>query len=212
MESRSIGEIILTNDINFEIDNIKLEYPNHRIYFETNFKIDHARAVIDECYISSNTIKCVVIAGDSFNIQAQNALLKILEEPPSNIKFILITKSKNAILPTILSRMIVFNKKYSTQRKEFDLDLNALTLESLKDYVKNISYLPKEEARSKVEDLLFSLQKTNIRLNRNELDCFSDAISQIESGENPRYVFLVLLLMILENRRRSRILKNGRNL
>lgn len=199
----SIGEIILTNDINFEIENIKISYPNHRIYFESNFKIDNARAVIDECYISSNTLKCIVIAGESFNIQAQNTLLKVLEEPPTNIKFILITKSKNSILPTILSRMIVYNKKYTIQREEFDLDLNKLTLASIRDYIKDLGYLSKDSLRCKVEDLLFSLQKTNIKLNRNELDCFSDAISQIESGGNAKYIFLVLLLMILENKRRN---------
>lgn len=201
MESR-IGEIILTNDIAFEIENTKLDYPNNRIFFESNFKIDSARAVIDESYISSNMLKCIVIAGDSFTPQAQNTLLKVLEEPPTNIKFILITKSKNSILPTILSRMIVFNRKIMIQREDFDIDLNTLTLESIRDYIKDLSY-SKEETRSKIESLLFSLQKTNIKLNRNELDCFSDAISQCDSGINAKYIFLVLLLMILENKRKT---------
>ena len=207
VESR-IGEIILTNDIAFEIENIKLDYPNHRIFFESNFKIESARAVIEECFISSNTLKCIVIAGDSFAPQAQNTLLKVLEEPPTNIKFILITKSKNSILPTILSRLIVFNKKIALKREDFDIDLNALSLESIRDYVKDLSY-SKEETKNKIEDLLFSLQKTNIKLNRNELDYFSDAISQCNSGGSAKYIFLVLLLMILENKRRAR---NGRNL
>lgn len=201
MESR-IGEIILTNDIAFEIENTKLDYPNNRIFFESNFKIDSARAVIDESYISSNMLKYIVIAGDSFTPQAQNTLLKVLEEPPTNIKFILITKSKNSILPTILSRMIVFNRKIMIQREDFDIDLNTLTLESIRDYIKDLSY-SKEETRSKIESLLFSLQKTNIKLNRNELDCFSDAISQCDSGINAKYIFLVLLLMILENKRKT---------
>ena len=191
----------VTNDIAFEIESIKLDYPNNRIFFESNFKIDNARAVIDECHISSNTLKCIVIAGDSFAPQAQNTLLKVLEEPPTNIKFILITKSKNAILPTILSRMIVFDRKIAVQRHNFDIDLNTLTLASIRDYIKDLNY-SKEETRNKIEDLLFSLQKTNIKLNRNELDCFSDAISQCNSGGNAKYIFLVLLLMILENKRR----------
>ena len=207
VESR-IGEIILTNDIAFEIENIKLDYLNHRIFFESNFKIESARAVIEECFISSNTLKCIVIAGDSFAPQAQNTLLKVLEEPPTNIKFILITKSKNSILPTILSRLIVFNKKIALKREDFDIDLNVLSLESIRDYIKDLSY-SKEETKNKIEDLLFSLQKTNIKLNRNELDYFSDAISQCNSGGSAKYIFLVLLLMILENKRRAR---NGRNL
>lgn len=196
-----IGEIIITNDVSFEIENIKQIYPNNRIYLESDFKINDARAVINESYISSNTQKCIVIAGDNFNIEAQNALLKVLEEPPNNIKFILVAKSKNAILPTILSRMIISNKKNKVIRKDFGLDLNTLNLRSITEFVKNLNYVSKEESRQMIEDLLFSLNKSNIKLNQNELNYFSEAISQVERGGMARYILLTLLLMILENKR-----------
>ena len=89
------------------------------------------------------------------------------------------------------------------QREEFDLDLKSLSLASIRDYIKDLNYLSKEDLRRKIEDLLFSLQKVGIRLNSSELDCFSSAISQAESGGNAKYIFLVLLLMILENKRRN---------
>lgn len=196
-----IGEIVITNDVSFEIENIKQFYPNNRIYLESDFKINDARAVINESYISSNTQKCIVIAGDNFNIEAQNALLKVLEEPPNNIKFILVAKSKNAILPTILSRMIISNKKNKVIRKDFGLDLNTLNLRSITEFVKNLNYVSKEESRQMIEDLLFSLNKSNIKLNQNELNYFSEAISQIERGGMAKYILLTLLLMILENKR-----------
>lgn len=196
-----IGEIIITNDVSFEIENIKQIYPNNRIYLESDFKINDARAVINESYISSNTQKCIVIAGDNFNIEAQNALLKVLEEPPNNIKFILVAKSKNAILPTILSRMIISNKKNKVIRKDFGLDLNTLNLSSITEFVKNLNYVSKEESRQMIEDLLFSLNKSNIKLNQNELNYFSEAISQVERGGMAKYILLTLLLMILENKR-----------
>lgn len=196
-----IGEIIITNDVSFEIENIKQIYPNNRIYLESDFKINDARAVINESYISSNTQKCIVIAGDNFNIEAQNALLKVLEEPPNNIKFILVAKSKNAILPTILSRMIISNKKNKVIRKDFGLDLNTLNLRSITEFVKNLNYVSKEESRQMIEDLLFSLNKSNIKLNQNELNYFSEAISQVERGGMAKYILLTLLLMILENKR-----------
>ncbi|MBR2489592.1 MAG: hypothetical protein IKB45_03890, partial [Clostridia bacterium] len=44
---------------------------------------------------------------DSMNEQAQNALLKILEEPPSSVIFILIAESKAAFLETVISRCVV---------------------------------------------------------------------------------------------------------
>lgn len=48
----------------------------------------------------------VIIDGaDSLSASAQNALLKILEEPPQNTLIIIITSGKKFILPTILSRV-----------------------------------------------------------------------------------------------------------
>ena len=43
--------------------------------------------------------------------QAQNALLKTLEEPPEYAVIILLTSNVNALLPTILSRCVVLNMK-----------------------------------------------------------------------------------------------------
>ena len=44
--------------------------------------------------------------------EAQNALLKTLEEPPEYVTIILITSNENMFLPTIKSRCtkIIFNK------------------------------------------------------------------------------------------------------
>ena len=43
--------------------------------------------------------------------QAQNALLKTLEEPPAYAVILLLTSNINALLPTILSRCVVLNMK-----------------------------------------------------------------------------------------------------
>ena len=51
--------------------------------------------------------KVAIIAdADCMNVQAQNALLKILEEPPSYMVFILTAKSRTAFLPTVQSRCV----------------------------------------------------------------------------------------------------------
>lgn len=44
-------------------------------------------------------------------IQAQNALLKTLEEPPEYVVIIILTSNIEAFLPTILSRCVVLNFK-----------------------------------------------------------------------------------------------------
>ncbi|GFI60996.1 DNA polymerase III subunit tau [Clostridiales bacterium] len=48
---------------------------------------------------------------DTLTIQAQNALLKTLEEPPEYAVFLLLAENIDAFLPTVLSRCVVFNIK-----------------------------------------------------------------------------------------------------
>ena len=48
---------------------------------------------------------------EKMTVQAQNALLKTLEEPPEYAVIMLLTTNVNALLPTILSRCVVLNMK-----------------------------------------------------------------------------------------------------
>ena len=48
---------------------------------------------------------CVLCGAENMTDQAQNALLKILEEPPEHTVFILTAKNRAMLLPTILSRV-----------------------------------------------------------------------------------------------------------
>lgn len=48
---------------------------------------------------------------EKMTVQAQNAILKTLEEPPSYAVILLLTTNVNALLPTILSRCVVLNMK-----------------------------------------------------------------------------------------------------
>lgn len=53
----------------------------------------------------------IVNEAERMTAQAQNALLKTLEEPPEYAVIILLTANVNALLPTILSRCVVLNMK-----------------------------------------------------------------------------------------------------
>lgn len=48
---------------------------------------------------------------EKMTTQAQNALLKTLEEPPEYVVIMLLTTNLNALLPTILSRCVILNMK-----------------------------------------------------------------------------------------------------
>lgn len=49
--------------------------------------------------------------GEKMTVQAQNALLKTLEEPPEYAVILILTANVEAMLPTILSRCVVLNMK-----------------------------------------------------------------------------------------------------
>lgn len=53
----------------------------------------------------------IINEAEKMNAQAQNAILKTLEEPPEYVIILLLTTNINAFLPTILSRCVVLNMK-----------------------------------------------------------------------------------------------------
>lgn len=62
--------------------------------------------------------------GEKMTVQAQNALLKTLEEPPEYAVILILTTNVDSLLPTILSRCVVLNMKpvRDAQIKKFLMD------------------------------------------------------------------------------------------
>ena len=72
-----------------------------------NIKLDQIRDAIDKsAYRPFEGRKRVVIVdeADALIVEAQNALLKTLEEPPSASMFVLVTSRPDVLLPTVRSR------------------------------------------------------------------------------------------------------------
>lgn len=70
-------------------------------------KIDAVRNILDNVHLTSvrGGKRIILIApAESMNPQAANALLKILEEPPADVVFLLVCHSRDKLLPTIKSR------------------------------------------------------------------------------------------------------------
>ena len=70
-------------------------------------KIDAVRAVLAPLLQSSvrGGLRVVLVQpAEIMNTQAANALLKMLEEPPASVVFLLVTHNKDRLLPTIKSR------------------------------------------------------------------------------------------------------------
>lgn len=62
----------------------------------------------------------IIDSAEKLTIEAQNSLLKVLEEPPEYLTIFLIADSKSKLLKTILSRVIVFTDYYSFENYEKD--------------------------------------------------------------------------------------------
>ncbi len=88
-----------------------------------NISVAQIRELKSEAYIKPNISLSkvfIIDLADTLNEQAQNALLKILEEPPHNTVFILIAESKASFLDTIISRCAVLSLNTPTYEAAFD--------------------------------------------------------------------------------------------
>ena len=77
-----------------------------------SISVAQIRAIRTDAYIKPHMQgKKVFILNkcESLSEQSQNALLKILEEPPQNVIFILITESGDRLLDTIISRCVMLS-------------------------------------------------------------------------------------------------------
>ena len=93
---------------------------------------------IREIISSSHTIRkkdtfYVIKNADKMNEQAQNAFLKLLEEPPENYHFVMQTKNAYSLLETVLSRGDIYIK-----RENSPLDAPILATEKVKSYAKQL--------------------------------------------------------------------------
>ena len=74
-----------------------------------SFSVERVRDIRKNAYISPNEGKkrvFILANADCMSDSAQNALLKIIEEPPETAVFILTAQNREKLLPTVLSRCV----------------------------------------------------------------------------------------------------------
>jgi len=199
--------LFIVNDIEKSLKEITSQLPKHAIRIIKNeeegkqeFQLLQAQKAIKEAYIADNERKYIFLCGESFRVEAQNSLLKVLEEPPRNIVFIIITISKNSILPTILSRVQVNYNKTKKVVDEFTLDIKKLELKDIYKYLKENQRISKNDAKNVVESIIYSINKHNIQLTQKQLHSFSTAMKLLELNSRPLNVLTTLLLNLMVKR------------
>jgi DNA polymerase-3 subunit delta' len=112
-----------------------------------DFLMEHASLAIEKAYVSSEIVNFIVLVAPRFSKVAQNRLLKILEEPPPNKEFILVTKSKASLLPTIKSRLPIVTIKSEEEIFELELDIENLTLATVYQFIQQNSKISNLECK-----------------------------------------------------------------
>lgn len=135
------------------IENLKPKASQTNL-FEVS-KIEHVRELTRFITLGFNIPIVVQINDiDKASIEAQNAILKPLEEPQKNIIFILTARSAESVLPTIISR----TQLVSFRNKSFIVNQNSFIDNSLGSQFAEISKLKtREKAIEFVTNLIYQI-------------------------------------------------------
>ena len=104
---------------------------------KSSFGVDDVRDIIEEVYkkpFEKDKKVIIIHEGNKLTIQAQNALLKTIEEPPKGVYIIILCESLELILDTIKSRCEIYKLKPLTKSelyeyikiKKFNYDENEI--------------------------------------------------------------------------------------
>lgn len=114
------------------------------VYLPEDNKVDSIRDIIEHSRTLSVPTLYLLSGGDDMTVQAQNALLKLAEEPPENAYIIVTASDEESILPTILSRSVKFNMNPYTieELQQFTNDAVILEVASNPGEVQRLSSIP----------------------------------------------------------------------
>lgn len=128
-------------------------------YLYDSIPINQVRNMEGWAHIKSEEGRKTVIIenADRMQTSVRNALLKILEEPPEDVVFILLTSKRNAIMQTILSRVRTYNFLERTEDQQLEVIERVFHNDDFKgnlhDYL--LTYLPVTPSEIKAQARIF---------------------------------------------------------
>ncbi len=197
------SHILLATEIEHEFEKLKEILKPARVvgFIEEDFKIEHAKAVIAEAYISESTTKYIVLGANNFNIVSQNSLLKVLEEPPRNIEFIIISPTKSNLLPTVRSRLPIIKGNRVLNTLEITFSLAKVDYAEIFKFLKENSRVKKSDAKLLVEALYRRATVVDMLiLSTNQLENFEKAYKLLELNSRPQSVLAMLVMGFVQER------------
>ncbi len=119
-------------DIHPDISFIRRGYQKDGKTLRAEIVVDQIRAVAQDSVVLPNEAPRKIYLfpeADVLNTSAQNALLKLLEEPPEGVFFLLCARNPDALLPTVRSRCGIYH--VGGEGEDADSELKALSAEYL---------------------------------------------------------------------------------
>ena len=131
--------------------------------------VDEVREIIEEVskrpYEGDKKV-IIIHEGSKLTIQAQNALLKTIEEPPQGVYIILLAESLETLLETIKSRCQVY-KLTPLNNKQMEMYINTLGSYSEEEIKASLAYgegIPGKAERLLNDDNLSELREIIVKL------------------------------------------------
>jgi DNA polymerase-3 subunit delta' len=167
------------------------------------FRIEDSKIAIEKAYISSEVERVIILASREFSPIIQNRLLKVIEEPPTKVSFILLTLSKSTILPTIRSRLPIKVLKQKSNHSTLGINLYKLDLKSVYSFIQDHKRINHAEAKILVEKIsIEAMRSQRFNLDSSTLQLFQRSFMALDVGSPPQFVLTTLLLKLLAKNRR----------
>jgi len=191
------SHIIISSELEVEVEKLEQDLKPYRVvkFLEDNFKIEHAKAVVGEAYISESQTKYIVLAAQEFTAIAQNSLLKLLEEPPTHIEFIIISPTKSNLLSTVRSRLPILKVNRVHSQLDISINLARIDYAEVFTFLKENVRVSKSDAKALVEALFYQATVVNrLILTPSQLENFDRAYRLLDLNSRPQSVLGMLIM------------------
>ena len=200
------SQVLIASNVEETIALIEKQKGNERIIKiikEDNFLVEDAALAIEKAYLASEETTVIILAAKLFSPVVQNKLLKVIEEPPPNKEFILITPSKATILATIRSRMPIHVLNESRDKEALGLDVTQLSLGTVYEFVQEHKRTSASAMTRIIEQIAKeAMHSGKFNLDEKTLELFSNAFKVLDMGSPPSFVLNTLLLKLLAKKKR----------
>jgi DNA polymerase III delta prime subunit len=129
------------------------------VYQQDSLLIGDVRRIIEQAYQrpGEHEYRVIALVVNSIAIEAQHALLKIIEEPPITTRFVFVMPTVAGLLPTVQSRLHIVTSEFDSSDTTSIQNFMALTIPERLAYVAELTKKKDETALTTLQASLITL-------------------------------------------------------